>query len=109
MARNTFMNSLECKLTKDEQLEYGHLQASLLAEISDLDLEKKELTKKQAPLKTEIKRLTEALNSGKEFREVECEWVYFWEAGTKQAKRLDNGQYTGGRVQIEESERQAEL
>jgi len=103
------MKVLECKLTKEEKIDYGHELGSIMTEIEDLDRQKKELSDQQKPLKQKLKRLGKALDTGVEERDVECEWIYNWEKGTKQAKRLDNKQFAGGMVPIEAHERQEEL
>jgi hypothetical protein len=103
------MKFMKCKLTDKEIKEYGQLQASLLVEVEELEKQKKELAKEITPKKKRIKELAPIIDSGSEMRDVECEWVYHWDDGVKQARRLDNKQWSGARVPIEEHERQETL
>jgi hypothetical protein len=107
--RNTVMKFIEVKLSKEERLAMGQEQASATMEIADIEAEVKEINKRKAPLKNRIKVLARAIDTGIEERDVECEWIYNWEKGTKQAKRMDNHQFTGGACPIEAHERQEEL
>lgn len=106
---SSLSNFLEVKLTDDELQHYGQEQASIIVEIRNLDEEKKVISQKQKPLKDRVQVLASAIDSGVEYREVECTWVYNWDKGTKQARRIDTGHFSGGQVPIEPHERQEPL
>jgi hypothetical protein len=46
----------------------------------------------QTQLESVIQKNTLLLNTGKEFRMVECEWDYDWKGGKKTGRRVDTGE-----------------
>lgn len=103
------MKFVEVKLTDEEIQLYGQEQASIIVEVRNLDEEKKVISKKQKPLKERIQLLADYIDTGIEMKDVECTWIYNWAKDTKQARRIDNGHFSGGHVPIEEHERQEKL
>lgn len=82
--------TLPCELTEEEILETGHALAENVKDLNDLEEEKKEVVKKYQDrintLDTQQRRLALAVQTGKEDREVECEWL--WHTPTKGRKTL---------------------
>lgn len=107
--QGTFEKEILCKLTNGELQLYGQEQSSIIIEINDLDEQKKALSTLQKPLKNRVQELALAIDNGEELHIVECKWLYNWEAGTKQARRIDNGHFTGSVEAIGEYERQEDL
>lgn len=62
----------------------------------------------QTNLESIIERNTLLLNTGREFRMVECEWIHDWKAGEKKGFRKDTGECIATAT-ITEEERQEHL
>lgn len=80
-------------------------QARVEAELAAFKAQKKS---EQTLLDSAIQRNTLLLNTGKEFRMVECEWDYNWVEGIKKGHRKDTGEMVS-KDTISEEERQLDF
>ena len=104
--------SLACKLTDTEKLQYSK---SLAAAIAQKRGAEDNMKSHQTQLKAEIagqeatiNLLSEKINSGHEYREVDCVFEYNWKAKVKTLVRLDTGE-TVREVPIDDAEMQQRL
>lgn len=100
---------IEVILTEQELLAYGKDQAHLTMEIQSLEKDRKAISDQINPKKKRVKELAKAVDEGKEFREVECQWEYNWTTGLKHIRRLDTDEIVGSSIEIEEHEKQGGL
>jgi hypothetical protein len=88
--------NLPCVLTDAEKLDYGRKLADAENELDTIDTEKKNAVdgykEKTSAVQVAVRRLVSAIRDGMERREVECEWVYYWDSFTKELVRSDTGE-----------------
>lgn len=110
MGKETFFQQLPVQLTEEELKQRGKDLAKTHQDISEVERHKKEINDdfkaKLSALDATTGTLSRAISNGYEYREVECEWAYFWEKGEKHMIRLDTGETVEIR-KIEQWERQA--
>lgn len=104
--------SLACKLTDAEKLQYSKtLAASIAQKRGAEDNMKSHQTQLKAEIagqEATINLLSEKINSGHEYREVDCVFDYNWKAKIKTLVRLDTGE-TVREAPIDASELQQRL
>ena len=104
--------NLPVVLNDNEKREYGRKLADLEHNKEQIELEKKAASdtfKEQlSAVDAGIRRFVTSIRDGIERREVECEWVYFWESLTKQLVRCDTDEVIE-RDMIGQDERQIGL
>lgn len=112
MGKNTEMRSLECELTSSEFVDRSKSLAQYSGVKEKLSNQKTEVAADfNARIKnadTNIAILYKTVSSGKEFRDVECEWEYDWKAGKKILLRQDIFREID-KKDIEEWERQEQM
>ena len=104
--------NLECELTDAERLIYSKKLAGAL---TDKSRSEDRLKSFQTQMKAEIagyeaniNMLSDKINTGHEFRDVECAVEWLWEKGEKHFIRIDTGEVAKVHV-ISEGEQQEEL
>lgn len=87
---------LKVELTDAEILALGKDQGRALLDKSHLEDQLKEfkdsIKGKISTKETTIKHCSNLITQGYEFRNVECEWRFDWDANVKELFRLDNGE-----------------
>jgi len=104
---------LQCTLTEEELKKYSQTLARTTQEKGEVESRKKEamsafnadIASKEATMAS----LASKINSGWEFRDVECEWIYDWDTGTKTLYRKDTDECLARSIPIEPDERQLNL
>lgn len=96
MRKQTEFLDLQCALTDTELLIYAKAMAEANHKMIDAEKQKTEYNKQ---IGADISRyealchsIAHKIDTGKEFREVECRVVYDWTAKTKQWIRIDTGE-----------------
>lgn len=88
--------NLECRLTDSEKLDYGRENAGLQITIEQKRSALKEIRDRYndeiSASESRILVLSRALDSGKEYRSVECRIERDWERGRKLWYRNDTGE-----------------
>ena len=83
-------------LTDDEKREYGRKLADLEHDREAVETEKKAAAdgfkERLSAIQVGIGRLVSTIRDGVERREVECEWVFYWDSLTKELSRADTGE-----------------
>jgi len=104
--------NIECVLTDPERLVYAK---TLSEHISRRQRSEDQLKSFQTQIKAEISSheaqinlLSEKLNTGREYRFIECEIEYDWDKKTKRWRRVDNKEIAKEDI-ISERELQEEL
>ena len=96
MRQKTFKKMLECKLTTEEHLkksmELSKTLDSIDAAEDKLEMAKSQIKSDITSLEATKNKLKKIVSSGVEFREVECDIVYDWDANTKSIIRPDTGE-----------------
>lgn len=104
--------SLACKLTDAQKLQYSKgLAAAIAQRRSAEDNMKSHQTQLKAEIagqEAQINLLSEKINSGHEYREVDCVFDYNWKAKVKSLVRLDTGE-TVREAPIDDAELQQHL
>ena len=103
---------LMVSLSDDEKREYGRRLADPDHDKDTVEAEKKSamdgFRERLSAIDVGIGRLVTAIRDGMERREVECQWVYFWDSCTKQLTRMDTDDVIESAV-IDPDERQIGL
>lgn len=90
------LESLPVRLTQDELNQRAKRLTEAVQEIDENDAWKKacmrEHKDKDETLQGEVRRLSRIVNSGEEYRQVECEEVPNWKKGTMETYRMDTGE-----------------
>jgi hypothetical protein len=109
MGNEIFFQQLPVQLTEDEIKQRGKDLAKTHQDIVEVERHKKEINDdfkaKLSALVASACSLSRAISNGYEYREVECNWAYFWEKGEKHMVRIDTGEVVEIR-KISEYERQ---
>ena len=101
---------LECVLTAAEVKAYGEDLAHRLMDIGKLEADKSVLTAKIKPIQKDVEALVVKIDTGKEVREVDCDWHYDWDNGKKKLFRSDTyDEVPHTTYDITEEEKQLEL
>lgn len=104
--------SLQCKLTQEEMLEYSKQMARACHEKKEcedsLKEVKAEFTAKIQGFESQVNLLSTKISNGYEYRETECELHYHWDDGVKLLYRKDTGDLVKSEP-IESWERQERL
>ena len=83
-------------LTDDENREYWRKLAALEHDKGAVETEKKAAVdgfkERLSAIEARIGWLVSAIRDGVERRELECEWVYYWDSFTKELTRTDTGE-----------------
>ena len=112
MSNETFFQQLPVPLTEEELKQRGKDLAKTHQDIGEIERHKKEINDdfkaKISALEASTSSLSRAISNGYEYREVECEWAFFWEKGEKHMVRLDTGETVEIR-KISDFERQDRL
>ena len=112
MSNETFFQQLPVPLTEEELKQRGKDLAKTHQDIGEIERHKKEINDdfkaKISALEASTSSLSRAISNGYEYREVECEWAFFWEKGEKHMVRLDTGETVEIR-KISDFERQERL
>lgn len=107
-----FRMNLEVVLTQQELNDRGRALASELNKRegigNELNVFKAQKKSEIASVDNQIARNRLLINTGKEFRMVECDWIYDWKNGKKTAHRNDTGEVVG-REDITDDERQLDF
>lgn len=94
--RPAFKTNCEVVLTEVELKGCSKSLAEALNGLARIESElatfKAQKKSEQTALEATIQRNTLLINTGKEFRMVECEWHYDWRAGKKTGHRVDTGE-----------------
>jgi hypothetical protein len=106
------VRTLPVKLSEEELKDRAKDLAKENSDKVQAELQKKDATAQlTATIKscdTNISRLAKAINTGVEYREVECTWEYDFKKGVKTLKRNDTSEIVK-RETITESERQVRI
>lgn len=94
MKKETIVQTLPCILTREELEDRSRRLAAAVQASSELEKEKKaindQIKAREAAFDAEITNMSGQITSGKEYRQIECEWVFDWDKGFKVFQRLDN-------------------
>ena len=103
---------IECVLSNEDKLNYSRDLANAISKMKRAQDRSKSFS---AQIKAEIQAydatinlLSEKINAGKEFRDVECRIEYDWDKKTKSWFRIDTGEIVAEDI-ITEKELQEEL
>ena len=103
---------LAVPLTDKEVRAAGQELAKIHDEIRDLDDERKAVGKDyKARIDIRVNqadRLAQMVNTGKEYRSVNCQWQYDWTQNVKTLYRMDSGESVNT-MAIQDHERQGDL
>ena len=104
---------LQCVLTDEELKKYAQNLARVAQEKSEIESRKKQamsdFNAQIASKEADINTFAAKVNNGWEFRNVDCEWIYNWDKGTKTLHRSDTHEILAIDVPIEPEERQFPL
>lgn len=110
--RPAFKTNCEVVLTEVELKACSKSLAESLNGLARIESElatfKAQKKSEQTALEATIQRNTLLINTGKEFRMVECEWHYDWKAGKKIGRRVDTNEVVS-KDTISEEERQLDF
>ena len=105
-------HKLAVPLTDKEVQAAGQELAKIHDEIRDLDDERKAVSKDyKARIDIRVNqadRLAQMVNTGKEYRDVNCQWQYDWARNVKTLYRMDSGEKVNT-LAIQDHERQGDL
>ena len=106
------LKSLKVELTEAEILAYSRQLAKANQDEVQIEARLKEVKDdfkhQSSKVIAEIGMLSSRINSGEEYREVECRWEYNWHKGEKRLIREDTGEVIGEQV-ITDYERQEQI
>jgi len=104
---------LQCTLTEEELKKYSQNLARVAQEKNEIEGRKKQamsdFNAQIASKEADITTFAAKVNSGWEFRNVDCEWIYDWENGTKSLYRKDTDECLARDIPVEPEERQLSL
>jgi len=87
---------IECVLTKDEKLAYSEKLAHANQNLYSLENKKKayntQIKAEMEKSEAEVAYLSQAIGSGKEYREIECRIEYDWDDNKMFWIRIDTGE-----------------
>jgi hypothetical protein len=106
--QNSTVRTLPVKLTNSEIQMYGEEQASLLVQIGKPEDRRKMVNDEIKPRRERVDKLAKIIDSKQEERQVDCLWVYSWEAGVKRLTRMDTREVVETR-KIEAEENQGDM
>ncbi len=103
---------LKVELTDEEILELSKRSAKAHSERgrleSDLDGIKKRYKADIEEKENEISECSGLINCGYEYRDIDCEWTFYWKKGKKELVRLDTGEVVRT-LMIQPHERQKQI
>jgi len=96
MQRTLKTGTLPCLITDEERLQFGRDQARAAKNLQETQAAKKRAAAYHASQEKEIQasidRLAGIIDSGIEWREVECEEIIDYDLGYRRVVRLDTGE-----------------
>lgn len=112
MKKEVIVQTLPCILTREELEDRSRRLAAAVQASHELEKEKKaisdQLKAREAVFDSEIANMSGQITSGKEYRQIECEWFFDWDAGYKSLVRSDTNEAIST-MKITADERQAKL
>lgn len=104
--------TLLVKLTEKELLEFSDKLASLNQDLTQTDLEKKEISAdysaKEKSLQSNIASTSRIIVNKEEYRKIDCQWVFNNKKNIKNLKRLDTNEIIDTK-DITDEDRQGKL
>lgn len=110
---NVFLKLQPVQLTEAEVLKHGEELANANSDLAQAERDKKsvvsEFTSKIAGYETAIERHTKFIQTKQEWRDIECQWRFDFDAGTKQLVRLDTHEVLESEIKVTDNDRQKML
>ena len=108
-----FDKHLECDLTSKERAGYATDLARDTIDHRETKEKAKDVAKDFASsiqsLESSLSRNSRKVSTGKEMRDVECQWIFNFTEGTKHLVRLDTGEILNSMVKVTDNDRQKML
>jgi hypothetical protein len=109
----TEIKYLQCTLTEEELKKYSQNLARVAQEKNEIEGRKKQamsdFNAQIASKEADITTFATKVNNGWEYRDVECEWLYDWDAGTKTLYRKDTDECLAIAIPVDDDDRQGML
>jgi hypothetical protein len=110
---DVFTKMQPVKLTPEEIVEHGDALAKANIDIEQIEKDlanvKKQYASKIAAFEASISSHSMFITTKEEWRDVECQWRFNFNAGTKDLVRLDTGDIIESQIKVTDNDRQKML